>query len=69
MQHVQATGNQGIPVPFELTLSSSVYTGMESTWNWDASMTGSSAIGMVKEVRDRFWATSSHLYICLVNQS
>jgi hypothetical protein len=50
LQHLQASGDQGIPVPYQLALSSTIYTGMENSWGWDASMTSSRAIGMVTQV-------------------
>jgi hypothetical protein len=49
-QVLQDTSALGVPVPYTVALVSPVYTAVESTWMWDASLSGTTISGTVSEV-------------------
>lgn len=52
-QQVEVLSNVGVKVPFRLTVTGSNYLELDSSWNWDASLSGDVINGIVSQVRAR----------------
>ena len=77
MQQIEVLSNVGVKVPYKLTVSSSDYLGLDSSWNWDAALSGSTIDGIVSQAcactcchAHRACALKFHHYqhlLCFVN--
>ncbi|CAL8461996.1 g1527 [Coccomyxa elongata] len=47
--HLQATSGSAISVPYTLKLSNPAYTNLESSWTWQASISGSTVSGQITQ--------------------
>ncbi len=53
LQQVEVLSNVGVKVPFRLTVTGPDYLELDSSWNWDASLSGATINGIVSQARAR----------------
>ena len=51
VQQLEVLSNVGVKVPYTLTVASSDYLELDSSWNWDAALSGSTIDGIVSQAR------------------